>query len=252
MSTSSLMFIRMFMFVLSVLLYCYSGYMKQLTFPWFVGDAFCELESDMDLYDGSEMLVSLCWLVFFVGISYFIYLDTQRLSYPILYFVAFYQYIVVVSMDEYYQNTDYLFIHYLSGLMVFACNGFILAKTKYLFPYRGTCFNVFIVHLCIILYLALFLYESIFGSLYRLKFASKMLEVTLFYGSILFIIKYKPSTVEETTMEAMQLMEASLEMAKLDEILYNMRIEIRNAAMIQDTSDETDSESSVMEVAFIL
>merc|ERR1711933_403157 len=98
----------------------------------------------MDFYNGVEILMIFGWLIVFVGNSYFIYIDSQKVWYSILYIVAIYQYIIIISIEEYYENISYLFIkyvNYLSGLLLLLLHAFIFSMNKYLFPKFGSCIN---------------------------------------------------------------------------------------------------------------
>eukprot|EP01084_Bolivina_argentea_P310898 538055_1 len=233
-----LIIIRWFIYGLSISLYFYCGITKNLIFPWFIGDTFEELQNSMDLYDGSEIFITFAWLIVFIAISYFVYLDTKILWHSILYFCCFYQYIIIISIEEYYHNFEYLFINrinYLSVILILIINGYIFGKNKFLLPRSSVCFNTLISHSVIIVYVILFGYEHIVHSK---SILSKITQIIMFYASLLFIIKPKP-IIEQIDEETASQMEQN---AKIDEILYSMTIEARNEAMIHESSDESSSD----------
>ena len=226
-------------FTLSILLYALYGLHHQVEFPWFIGDAFGIITPDMEHYDAFGMLEMFGWLIVFVANAYFIYMDCGlSLWYAIIYIISYYQFIICMSLEDYYQNVDYLFIKhvdYLSAVIILALNAYILSVNKYILPKSNEYFNAFAIHSFIFLYLFCFGYETVFGTLlYKRKFATKCFALFLFFGSEILFILFITYGAEEQD--------------KIDFGGYDMRMDARNQAIMDypyegsGDSDQTDEE----------
>ena len=221
--------------IFSISLYTISGWAQGLPFPWFIGNALGEFEFKSDDYDGFVMLLIFAWLVVFISNAYFIYIDTKKdlklngnIYYSILYLFGYYQFIFILSIRDYYQNLDYYFlnkINYISALLLLGINSYIFSVNKYLLPKYSENINIFFINLLLFIYILLFLYETVFGSIIPIPNNSflftKCSEIFLFFGSqslTIFYVTYKE--IEQIKQNK-----------KIDEVLYNMRIEVRNEKM---------------------
>ena len=229
-------------FILSIVLYIVCGLKNNHEFPWFVGDTLSKFQSDLDDFDGFDMLILFSWLIVFIGNAYFIYIDTNILSpkyslfYSIIYILSYYQFMFILSIEKYYTNIDYYYIkyiNYISVLIILAINGYIFSFNKYLLPKSKKSINIFFIHLFIFLYILLFIYETIFDKIiFKRKFITKCVELFLFFGQYILIIFYV-SFQENEQIKQNQ---------KIDEILYNMRIDVRNYNNNHHDGDDDDDD----------
>ena len=188
---------RWCIFFVSVIAYILCGVYNKLAFPWFVGSTFASTQMATNNLDGFEVLLISCWFLIFIANGYLVYRDSRNVCLSIAYVIGFVQYVLVVILSRFFDDANSLFVKYApywSATALIAVNVTVFAMVKYLMPTANRLWNGVVCAALTMWFLFIFLYETLCGSIYGAKIASKMTEMILFFSSAVFMARFASFT----------------------------------------------------------